>query len=105
MMFQGGFNAFPGGQLDPNEDARVCAAREVEEEVGVKLDPAKLTEAGRWVTPAFAPRRFDTHFFLARLPEGETASIKTTEHDRGEWIRPADALERWVTSQKPVASD
>src|SRR5207244_2885214 len=57
MMFQGGFFAFPGGQLDPDEDARVCAARELHEEIGVRVDPATLTEVGRWVTPAFAPRR------------------------------------------------
>src|SRR5258705_12552203 len=28
MMFQGGFHAFPGRRPDPNEKARVCAARE-----------------------------------------------------------------------------
>src|SRR5881394_1991252 len=71
MAFQGGFYAFPGGQLDPNEDARGCAARELFEEAGVRIDPAALTEAGRWVTPAFSPRRFDTRFFLAECPAGE----------------------------------
>ena len=73
MVFQGGFHAFPGGQLDPNEDARVCAARELEEEVGVKVDPAMLRDVGRWLTPAFVPRRFDTCFFptlaRSRIPE------------------------------------
>src|SRR5499427_5492401 len=44
MVFQGGFYAFPGGQLDPEEDARVCAARELFEEIGVRIDPTTLVE-------------------------------------------------------------
>ena len=75
MMFQGGFYAFPGGQLDPNEDAKICAARELLEEAGVRLDPATLIDVGRWVTPAFAPRRFDTCFFLAKCPFGQEPQI------------------------------
>src|SRR5438105_6029376 len=68
MMFQGGFFAFPGGQLDPDEDAKVCAARELFEEIGVRIDPITLIEVGRWVTPAFSPRRLDTRFFLTKCP-------------------------------------
>ena len=56
MKFLGGFYAFPGGQLDPNEDTRFCATRELFEEVGVRIDPETLIDVGRWVTPAFAPR-------------------------------------------------
>ena len=96
MMFQGGFYAFPGGQLDPNEDAKVCAARELLEEVGARVDPAALLDVGRWVTPAFAPRRFDTCFFLAKCPKSEEPRVMTDEHDLGEWIRPADAVSQWM---------
>jgi glyoxylase-like metal-dependent hydrolase (beta-lactamase superfamily II)/8-oxo-dGTP pyrophosphatase MutT (NUDIX family) len=96
MIFQGGFYAFPGGQLDPNEDAKVCATRELFEEVGVRIDPATLTDVGRWVTPAFAPRRFDTCFYLARCPGIESPRVITTEHDLGEWIRPAGAVAKWM---------
>jgi ribonuclease/clavin/mitogillin len=96
MLFQGGFHAFPGGKLEPNEDARACAAREVGEETGVGLDPALLLDAGRWVTPPFAPSRFDTNFFLAACPEGETACIASPEHDHCEWVRPSQALQQWM---------
>src|SRR5207244_12448819 len=47
MMFQGGFYAFPGGPLDPEEDARVCAARELFGEVGVRMDATTLIDAAR----------------------------------------------------------
>ena len=119
LAFLGGFQAFPGGQLEVNDvEARVencadretsamisCAARELFEEVGVllargsqtltigqraslfddleskrmtwpellrhyglHLDDRDFTFVGRWVTPPFAPRRFDTWFFLANCP-------------------------------------
>jgi ribonuclease/clavin/mitogillin len=99
MIFQGGFYAFPGGQLDPDEDARVCAARELLEETGVRVDPSTLIDVGRWVTPPFVPRRFDTLFFLARCPESECATVATTEHDIGEWIRPQDAVAKWMEGE------
>ena len=104
MMFQGGFHAFPGGQLDPNEELKVCAARELLEEVGVRVDPDSLIDVGRWVTPAFAPRRFDTCFFLAKCPQGEDARVMTGEHDQGEWIQPADAIARWMEGQILMAT-
>lgn len=59
------------------------------------LDAADMVPAGRWVTPAFAPRRFDTWFFLAWLQDGQEPVIIPGELESGEWIRPADALARW----------
>jgi len=103
MVFQGGFYAFPGGQVDPNEGVTVCAARELLEETGARVDPNTLIDVGRWVTPAFVPRRFDTCFFMARCPDGEEARVMTSEHDLGEWIRPQDAVAKWMEGQILVA--
>jgi glyoxylase-like metal-dependent hydrolase (beta-lactamase superfamily II) len=99
MIFQGGFHAFPGGQLDPDEDAKICAARELLEETGARIDPGAFIDVGRWVTPAFAPRRFDTCFFLAKCPPTEQPHVATAEHDLGEWIQPDDAVARWMEGQ------
>jgi 8-oxo-dGTP pyrophosphatase MutT (NUDIX family) len=46
----------------------------------------------RWITPEFEPRRYDTFFFLAELPAGQTAREVGGEADRIAWVRPADAL-------------
>jgi endoribonuclease LACTB2 len=54
-----------------------------------------LEFAGRWMTPPFASQRFDTWFFLARVPAGQHASVEVGELASGEWIKPAVALERW----------
>ncbi len=65
------------------------------EEDALEIACADFEPAGRWVTPHFAPRRFDTWFFLAWMPEGQEALIETGELETGEWIRPADALASW----------
>jgi glyoxylase-like metal-dependent hydrolase (beta-lactamase superfamily II)/8-oxo-dGTP pyrophosphatase MutT (NUDIX family) len=104
MLFQGGFHAFPGGKLEPDEDARACAARELHEETGASLNPALLLDAGRWVTPPFAPNRFDTNFFLATCPPGQTPHVASPEHDLGEWVRPAHALQQWMEGRVLVAA-
>ena len=46
----------PAGKLDDDEDPAVCAAREIEEEVGVR--PGRLTPMGWiWTTPGFSDER------------------------------------------------
>ncbi|HEY9378026.1 MAG TPA: NUDIX hydrolase, partial [Jiangellaceae bacterium] len=45
-----------------------------------------------WVTPRFEPRRYDTWFFLAALPDGQQARDVSGEADRAAWTRPRDAL-------------
>src|SRR4051812_1121761 len=90
-----GFHAFPGGQIDEGEDAPQCAARELKEETGVDVDADALVAVGRWLTPAFLPRRFDTTFFLAPVPAGATPETTRLEHEYGEWIEPRVALKRW----------
>jgi glyoxylase-like metal-dependent hydrolase (beta-lactamase superfamily II)/8-oxo-dGTP pyrophosphatase MutT (NUDIX family) len=68
---------------------------DVAREHGWKLTPESLTFAGRWQTPVFAPVRFDTLFFLSRLPSGQEASILPGELASGEWVRPIEALDRY----------
>jgi ribonuclease/clavin/mitogillin len=104
MAFQAGFHAFPGGKLDPGEDVKVCAVRELFEETGVRIAPQSLIDAGRWLTPSFAPQRFDTSFFLAKCPEHEQPGVVSEEHDLGEWIRPAAAMAQWMVGKALMAA-
>jgi 8-oxo-dGTP pyrophosphatase MutT (NUDIX family) len=53
----------------------------------------------RWITPEFEPRRFDTYFFVALLPEGQRTRDVSGEADHTLWIRPADALARAETGE------
>jgi len=78
-------------RLLANEAALPAMAREH----GWRFDPAALTFAGRWQTPPFAAVRFDTLFFLARLPDGQSPTVLPGELASGEWVRPREAIERW----------
>jgi glyoxylase-like metal-dependent hydrolase (beta-lactamase superfamily II) len=65
--------------------------------LGVKLDASLLVYAGRWVTPPFAPVRFDNRFFLLEWPPDAPSepAVHLGELEYGSWIHPAEALEAW----------
>jgi 8-oxo-dGTP pyrophosphatase MutT (NUDIX family) len=46
-----------------------------------------------WITPAFEPRRYDTRFFVAALPEGQVVGELPGEADRALWAPMAKVLE------------
>lgn len=110
MAFAPKMVVFPGGRVDPAdltadvsdevvnaaasgfgidaESARgvvAAAVREVEEESGVRLAAGDLRLRARWITPAFEPRRYDTFFFAARLPDGQEAVGETSETTEDFW--------------------
>jgi glyoxylase-like metal-dependent hydrolase (beta-lactamase superfamily II)/8-oxo-dGTP pyrophosphatase MutT (NUDIX family) len=73
---------------------------ELLEHYGLHLDANDFTFAGRWVTPPFAPRRFDTWFFLAKCPpKQEPQTTPDSELESGEWIAARDAYARWQRSE------
>ncbi len=45
-----------------------------------------------WITPSFEPRRYDTRFFVAALPEGQRVGAMSREADRASWAPLADVL-------------
>ena len=150
LAFLGGFHAFPGGQIDP-DDAQVQvrnapnpetaamisgAARELFEELGVLaarggealtkgqrvsllddlesgrvswsklldhyelyLDANDFTFVGRWVTPPFNARRFDTWFFLVNCPPKQEPNVIAGELASGEWLTARDAYDCWLKDQ------
>src|SRR3954447_24330343 len=61
----------------------------------LRLDARWFSPAGRWVTPAAMPIRFDARFYLLDLPPYEVAEIWPGELADGEWIEPEAALRRW----------
>lgn len=56
------------------------------------LDLTDLTYFGNLITPEISPIRFDTRFFLARLPEGQEPNPDIYEIDEALWISPKEAL-------------
>ena len=73
-------------------------------EHGWRFRAEALAFAGRWTSPPFAPRRFETDYFLAQVPEGQEASVHVGELAEGEWVRPRDAIARWQAGQETFAA-
>src|ERR1051326_2957318 len=63
------------------------------------LDANDFTYVGRWVTPPFNARRFDTWFFLVNCPPKQEPNVIAGELASGEWLPASKAYERWSTDQ------
>ena len=117
--FVGGLIVFPGGGVDPDDHTELARARvppttvpglaaaeaaallhagvrETQEEVGLVLRQGPFPHIGRWITPEGSPRRYDTHFFLARHEGGEAVADQIELVDVW-WERPSTTLERVAT--------
>jgi ribonuclease/clavin/mitogillin len=63
------------------------------------LDADDFKFVGRWVTPPFSARRFDTWFFLVDCPPKQEPRVVKGELESGEWISAQAAHERWQRSE------
>ena len=68
----------------------------------LRLAADRLVYFSRWITPPISPRRFDTRFFVAELPGGQTAGHCQIETTDGLWIAPAEALARHARDDFPM---
>jgi 8-oxo-dGTP diphosphatase len=85
----GKYNGF-GGKIEPGETERAAAAREIEEESGLRVDPRDLLPAGRvtFFFPAEPSFDHDVTLFVSTRWRGEP---QETEEMAPEWF-PTDAL-------------
>jgi mutator protein MutT len=75
---------FPGGKIHPGEDPAACAVREVEEELGIRIEIQGLLLRRPY---DYADRRVDLWFFAARRLSGEPRAIGCTEW---RWVVPEE---------------
>ncbi|WP_405425577.1 NUDIX domain-containing protein [Streptomyces erythrochromogenes] len=69
-----GLHALPGGHVDAGETSRAAAARELEEETGVRVDPRALVLVGIYDEPGRDPRgRYVSVAYRATVPAGTEA--------------------------------
>lgn len=78
----------------------VAALRELWEEatVDMRWQVSALWPWSRWITPRNPPvgtPRFDTRFFLGRLPDGQDAVHDDHEAVESVWLAPREALARY----------
>ena len=66
--------------------------RTLAETEGWMLSLSALAPWSHWITPVGMPRRFDTRFFAAALPEGQEGRPDMRETTEGLWVSPRQAL-------------
>jgi 8-oxo-dGTP pyrophosphatase MutT (NUDIX family) len=69
-----------------------------------RLPIGSLAHFAQWVTPAISPKRWDTHFFLARAPHGQIAVCDEHETMAPEWLAPATALAMAEAGAREIVS-
>ena len=62
------------------------------EDIIIALD--YLTPYSHWITPEIESKRFDTRFFLALMPSGQTPIHDAIEMTESLWISPSQALKK-----------
>ena len=119
-----GYTAFPGGKVDPGDsDARLeggsfaehpprlirALARELQEELGFNFLQAyrqrqikSIQSLGQATTPAFAPLRFRTWFFLIRLTQRPKFELDTREAEAGEWASAKQLVNSYQQGQRLI---
>jgi len=78
-------HALQAGDHDALEGAR---------EAGIRFDATMLRFWGRLVTPVQAPKRYDTRFFIAKMPDGQVPLHDALETTASRWVRPGEAVEQ-----------
>ena len=64
----------------------------------------QLAYVSHWITPIGQPRRYNTRFFVARVPAQQEALHDGFETIESIWIRPEDALERFGAGELNLIS-
>jgi 8-oxo-dGTP pyrophosphatase MutT (NUDIX family) len=70
------------------------------EQLRVVLDD--VVYFAHWITPIAEPRRYDTRFFAAALPDGRTIKPDEREMVDAIWITPREALARFEAAALPM---
>ena len=82
---------------------RGASFSELATQIDMKIGSIALTPYARWITPKMESHRFDTRFYIAVLPEGQSASHDGTETTSAIWLRPAAAIDQMLSGRIKLA--
>jgi 8-oxo-dGTP pyrophosphatase MutT (NUDIX family) len=68
----------------------------------LRLAADSLIHYSHWITPEARKKRYDTHFFMALVPEGQIPSADQKEITAGIWLTPQQALKANISGDIPL---
>jgi 8-oxo-dGTP pyrophosphatase MutT (NUDIX family) len=71
-------------------------------EHSLRLRTSRLRTFAHWITPAGAPRRYDTRFFVTAAPTAHPIAHDGTETVSSVWLTPSDAIRRFEAGSLPL---
>jgi 8-oxo-dGTP pyrophosphatase MutT (NUDIX family) len=80
-----------------------AAFLDIANELDLKIHSKALTPYARWITPKMESRRFDTRFYVAVVPDNQSARHDGTETTSAVWLRPARAIENMFEGRIKLA--
>ena len=81
---------------------KTLSFRSLLESEGLLCDASRLAYFSHWQTPEEISMRFDTRFFLARLPKVQTPLPSSPEVTDSLWLTPDRALELFAKDKLPM---
>lgn len=82
--------------------AKTASFQTLLEKERLLCDTARLAYFSHWQTPADVALRFDTHFFVAALPEDQTPLATSSEVVHSLWLTPDYALQLVGKAELPI---
>lgn len=109
--------ALPGGGIEANETPAEAAIREVQEELGLTIEPSALRQLGEHISKEKGGLKSKYHLFGVELAERPTLTIKTDEIVGYKWASLTDpavaqkgvsdtvkqSVETWFATQNLVS--
>lgn len=72
---------------------------EVVEQENLILDAAQMHYIARWITPPGSPRRYDTRFFVSRMPADQDPIPDDNELVGSSWLSPREIISRVAANE------
>lgn len=93
LLAGGGHDADARARWQDDLLARRRRLPDLLDEQPLRLDTADIGYFSHWITPVPVPRRYDTRFLVARMPDGQAIRVDGREAVRADWLSPAAALD------------
>ena len=95
-----GWWEFPGGKVDEGESASQAMTRELEEEIGISVNPSHLVESS---TFDYDDRTVRLQIWNCGKIEPDSVSLR--EHDESRWLSKEELMEvKWLPADLPIIS-